>query len=271
MLYLNQPVIAREERALGQLIDRARDLGNIISGRERTNLKDALECGRILNEIKERCPHGEWLKTLERTGIAQQRAWEYMHIAKLPAPVISACQSIRDAVGNVTEGPTTAELIVSSNGNEWYTPPAYVEAARDVLGAIDLDPASCKRANKTVKAKEFFTVQDNGLEQPWAGNVWLNPPYGGLAGKFVEKAVKEYQDGNIEAAILLVNANCTDTDWFKPLWDYLLCFTDHRINFESESDESSGSTHGSVFVYLGSQLKEFAKCFSQFGTVVRKL
>ena len=60
---------------------------------------------------------------------------------------------------------------------ERYTPAQYIEAARRVLGEIDLDPASCEIAQRTVKAVEYFTAKDDGLEQEWHGRVWLNPPY----------------------------------------------------------------------------------------------
>src|SRR5262249_14864109 len=56
---------------------------------------------------------------------------------------------------------------------EWYTPKKYIEAVRDVLGGIDLDPASCERANEVVKAAKFYTATQNGLNEPWQGRVWL--------------------------------------------------------------------------------------------------
>ena len=46
--------------------------------------------------------------------------------------------------------------MVSSETNEWYTPKKYVDVARQILGEIDLDPASCIVANRVIKAKQFW-------------------------------------------------------------------------------------------------------------------
>lgn len=58
--------------------------------------------------------------------------------------------------------------------DEWLTPPAIIQA----LGDFDLDPcAPVWRPWRT--AAKHYTIEDNGLYQPWEGSVWLNPPYGG--------------------------------------------------------------------------------------------
>jgi hypothetical protein len=61
---------------------------------------------------------------------------------------------------------------------EWYTPPIYIEMARQVLGNINLDPASNHTAQEWIDAEAYYTKEDNGLIQPWFGSIWLNPPYG---------------------------------------------------------------------------------------------
>lgn len=56
-----------------------------------------------------------------------------------------------------------------------YTPPAIVEAARATLGGrIELDPASDTLANSVVQAADFYG--DSGLERPWFGPLFVNPP-----------------------------------------------------------------------------------------------
>ena len=162
-----------------------------------------------------------------------------------------------------------SRLVQQSLSNEHYTPVKYIDAARQVMGGIDLDPASCAQANDVVGATEFFDQSANGLQQNWHGRVWLNPPYGDLPGLFITKLTTELSAKRVSSAIVLVNAHCTDTTWFRPLWDSVLCFTDHRINFYGD-DTRSGSTHGSVFAYFGYSRRAFASAFSQFGAVVAR-
>lgn len=66
----------------------------------------------------------------------------------------------------------------SSDSNEHGTPPHIVEAAREVLGEIDLDPASSPLFNRVVRASRIYTREDDGLQKPWHGRVFLNPPGG---------------------------------------------------------------------------------------------
>jgi hypothetical protein len=58
----------------------------------------------------------------------------------------------------------------------WYTPPEIVDAARELMGGIDLDPASDAAGNAVVRAERIFTDRDNGLRRSWSGRIWLNPP-----------------------------------------------------------------------------------------------
>ena len=151
-----------------------------------------------------------------------------------------------------------------SNSNEHYTPAVYIDAAREALGSIDLDPASCTAANRIVKAKTFYS--EDGEHKPWRGHVWLNPPYGNMVGAFIGKLVEEYATKRVTGAVALVSAHATDTGWFQPLWDHTLCFTNHRIAFS----DVGNNVGGSVFVYLGGAPQRFKRIFSEHGAVVKR-
>ena len=118
----------------------------------------------------------------------------------------------------------SVDVLSSSDSYEWYTPACFIDAAREVMGSIDLDPASSKKANQVVRAKEYLTLEDNGLAYHWHGNVWLNPPYGldesgtSNQGVWSNALEDEVRAGRVAQAVLLVNA-ATDASWFQPLWD----------------------------------------------------
>ena len=154
---------------------------------------------------------------------------------------------------------------------ERYTPGFYVEAVRQVLGQIDLDPASSKQAQKTVQAVEFFTERDDGLSREWHGRVFLNPPYHrDLAPLFIDKLLAEIAAQRVSAAIVLTN-NSTDTEWFLRAAhaSQAICFTNGRINFTQPNGEEVLPTQGQAFFYFGNDVDGFARAFGSIGFGVR--
>lgn len=159
-------------------------------------------------------------------------------------------------------------LHVSDDSYEWYTPTEYIEAARGLMGSIDLDPASSKEAQIIVKAGCFYTTEDDGLSQPWFGNVWLNPPYSMPAiEQFVDLAIHEYENGNVTAAVVLTN-NSTDTGWFHRIVKYPVCFTRGRIQYWTPDRPHLATRQGQALFYLGDKVDLFAQLFGNFGVVL---
>lgn len=159
----------------------------------------------------------------------------------------------------------------NSGKEEWYTPSNFIEAARNVLGSIDLDPASNPIANTIVKANKYYTKSENGLEKDWKGNVWLNPPYtAGLVDLFARKLVKEYNDGNVRSAIILTN-NGTETKWGQLLLENCtaVCFPSKRVKFLDVDLKPIGAPlQGQMLCYFGEHVDNFHIEFKNIGVIL---
>lgn len=154
------------------------------------------------------------------------------------------------------------------DSDEWYTPAEHIEAVRQVLGAIDLDPASCATAQASINARAFYTKADDGLAKEWRGRVWLNPPYSQPAAtQFADKLLAEIDAGRVTEAIMVQNAS-TDTGWFHRLAQRsAVCLTRGRINFNRQDGESSANRYGQAFFYFGKNASRFGDVFGAFGLV----
>jgi ParB family chromosome partitioning protein len=129
-----------------------------------------------------------------------------------------------------------------SISHEHYTPPEIIAAARATLGAIDLDPASCARANEMVLATRYYTRADDGLTKPWAGRIFLNPP-GGLDDEYQSRQklwwfrlARDWAHGLVEQAIFIgfslqiLQSSQIQSSGPIPL-DFPLCVIAQRVKF----------------------------------------
>jgi len=102
------------------------------------------------------------------------------------------------------------KVMFSSKSVEWETPQDLFQNLDDEFH-FTLDPAATK---ENAKCKNFYTVEENGLIQPWHGTAWLNPPYGKgrIIEPWIEKVITEVSAGNCIVVALLPAR--TDTIWF---------------------------------------------------------
>ena len=153
-----------------------------------------------------------------------------------------------------------------SGENEWYTPEPIIEAARAVMGDIDLDPASCAEANETVKAKTFYSLPGDGLKEVWYGRVWLNPPY---AAKLIDAFIEKLCASSIEKAILIVN-NATETRWGASLLSIgnCFCFPTGRVRFVGPDGKEGAPLQGQIIVGVDVVPSRFTEHFAPFGPIL---
>ena len=181
-----------------------------------------------------------------------------------------------------------------SISNEYFTPPDILEASRNTLNTIHLDPASNKVANqRLVKAKDYFNKEQDGLSRDWYGNVFLNPP-GGKVNKqssqkvWLEKLINEWKERRVNEAIFcafnleiirLVPASlqfpfCIPKDRPK-YWSICPYTRELKEGQWSEKQQkwTNSPSHATVILYLPSldnslySMNKFSRSFSCIGTV----
>ena len=224
-----------------------------------------------------------FLKTKEETakelGFSKMQVSRMQTLAENPEIVKEAIQEARDnddivsrafvleKIKQAKEEDKKPHVAFNSGNNEWYTPKEFIDAARIVMGAIDLDPASSEIANETVQAEKIYTAEDNGLACPWFGNVWLNPPYSSdLIGQFAEKV----KDKEYNQAIVLVN-NATETAWFADIVSVAsaIVFPTSRVKFYKPDGSTGAPLQGQAILYVGDNPAAFLSEFEKFGWGVR--
>lgn len=138
--------------------------------------------------------------------------------------------------------------------DEWLTPPHVLAA----LGPFDLDP--CSPINRPwPTAAKHYTVEDNGLCQPWHGRVWCNPPYGTQAAHWLHRMA---QHGN---GVALIFARTETRMFFDHVWaraDAVL-FIEGRLHFhhvDGRRAEANGGAPSCLVAYGEENAQALQRC-----------
>jgi hypothetical protein len=130
--------------------------------------------------------------------------------------------------------------------DEWLTPPELL--AR--LGPFDLDPCS-PVLRPWPTATDHYTVLDDGLSRSWAGRVWLNPPFGREAVKWLRRMVQHF-DG-----IALVPARTETAMFYECVWGVAdgICFLKGRPHFHYVTGERAKANSGAPIALVAYGLR----------------
>jgi hypothetical protein len=185
--------------------------------------------------------------------------------------LVLGAPELTPATGAVASSPVgvTNKMAVhfSSRTAEHYTPETIIVSTLACLGEIDLDPCSDVGDPPNIPAHMHYTVADDGLAHPWSGRIYLNPPYGREIGDWVEKLCFEHEAGRLTEAIALLPSR-TDTQWWRRLRAYPVCFVQGRLTFVGSDDPAP---FPSAVFYLGSDVGKFCRAFDHLGDVYRRI
>ena len=256
-----------------QLEDRAVELVARAQRLARMAIEEAWEAGCALQVVRDAYPPRSGYRAwLAEVGINRETDRRLRKLYELH-PDMTQLVSYGSVAEALRPGrsarPGTGDNRGDPRRDEWYSPERLVEAAREVMGSIDLDPASCADAQEVVRADRFYTVADDGLSQPWSGNVWLNPPYSRTPKRlFVERLIECVESGDVRQACVLTFSDWSPA-WAEPLAQVAsaVCDLRGRTGFWSSVLEGHAPGMGARVAYVGPEVERFAEAFVHLGMI----
>jgi hypothetical protein len=170
----------------------------------------------------------------------------------------------------------------SSRSDEWYTPLNVIRRVHDVLGDVELDPASTPQANTYVRAQRILTREQDGLTADWGAprTIFLNPPSGkrgreSLPGLFWQRLISQRYAVGFDHAIFLafsIEQLQTTQMYASPIAIFPFCVPKQRLQFR-QPDGTTGQapTHSNMIVYVpGNKIISlvFANAFRDMGAII---
>lgn len=150
---------------------------------------------------------------------------------------------------------------VAEQLDERYTTRTTMDLCMKLAGvdSWDLDAAACEMSHW---APRWYSLTESGLEHPWGGRTWVNPPFSELR-PWVERGWEQIH--RCERIAMLLPANRTE----QPFWQELVEPFRDRVRKEGFADLSTHHLPGRIqFGNPGNPLGINTKNSPPFGCVL---
>lgn len=140
--------------------------------------------------------------------------------------------------------------------------------AIDSICSFDLDVCATP---ENAKCAQFYTIATDGLNRAWEGTCWMNPPYGRIIGKWMQKAFQESRKPHT-TVICLVPARTDTLWWHRYAMPGQILFLRGRLKFINRtlpsyrSDgvfKTSSAPFPSAIIILGGNMKLWSRLQKQ--------
>lgn len=142
------------------------------------------------------------------------------------------------------------QALMSSDKHDWGTPPELYQELDDEFGfTIDV----CA-SDWNAKHENYWTVEDDALEQDWSDHIcFMNPPYGREIKHWVEKARTEAENG--ATVVGLIPARTDTRYWHNHIFGVAddIRFLKGRIKFHRPEGEADAAPFPSAVIVWNSE------------------
>jgi len=275
----------QREKTNGQIVKEAEELLKV---KRQKNKSTQGERTDLSSNLKKSSDSDSWSEVAEQVGVSEgslskgfevkERAEDGDETAEEEWEKLKDDeQSFHGAYTAVTDSEDTDErheepaenshdldVLTSDESDEWSSPRELVEPLDAAVGSFDLDP--CSGAESSPFAAETYTEADDGLAQPWHGNVWANPPYSEMW-DWTDKAIEAVTAGGAESVCFLCKGD-SSTDWWQcaAMHATVICAIDHRLSFGDGENSAPFASHVVVF---GESTPELEAELREHGTLLR--
>ena len=131
----------------------------------------------------------------------------------LPSPLPALPLASRPLAPGAERGRGIAYM-PKAQRTDWRTPPALFDKLAAEFGPFDLDPCGAADSYASRHCAGYWA--DGGLDHPWWGRVFVNPPYGRELKWWVARCASSILRGETSLVVALLPSR-TDTIWWHGL------------------------------------------------------